>query len=133
MHLPKNPNNDQILELVEQWIDDLASGEYEAAFSKTERDPYYKWTPALIREVFRGYGLPEPHPSEEVFAVTSRKSAVGNPPQQIGDRENVSPPVFAEVWYDLPLNGKWSDLTATFRIENRTKGSVIILQEIHVF
>jgi len=35
--------------------------------------------------------------------------------------------------YDLPLNGNWSDLTATFRVEARADATELILQEIHVF
>jgi hypothetical protein len=38
-----------------------------------------------------------------------------------------------DVRYDLPLNGEWSDLTATFRVED-VDGSVdLVLEEIHVF
>ena len=86
-----------------------------------------------MRLVVQGYGLPEPHRSGDVFVVTSRASALGGPPQRVVEREIVPPDSLAEVWYDLPLNGRWSDLTATFRVELRTNGSAVVLQEIHVF
>lgn len=133
MHLPTNPTDQQILTFVEQWIDDLVRGDYKTAYSRTGHDSYYNWTPDLMREVINGYGLPEPRGDGRVFVVTSRQSAVGGPPQRIVDRDEIQPPAIAEVWYDLPLNGEWSDLTATFRIENREQGCIVILQEIHVF
>jgi hypothetical protein len=132
-HLTQNPTDEEILHFVEAWIDDLARGDYAGAFRRTEHDSYYKWTPDLMRSVVRGYGLPEPHRSGKVFAVTSRESALGGPPQRTVDRNGIRPPALAEVWYDLPLNGKWSDLTATLRVEPREGGSVVVLQEIHVF
>jgi len=133
MHLTQNPSDEAILHFVEAWIDDLAGGDYVAAFRRTEHDPYYQWTPDLMRSVVQGYGLPEPHRSGTVFTVTPRASALGGPPQRIVDRDAVRPHSLAEVWYDLPLNGEWSDLTATFRVEPRGDGSAVVLQEIHVF
>jgi hypothetical protein len=38
-----------------------------------------------------------------------------------------------EVWFDLPLDGSWSDLTATFDLQERGGALVLVLQEIHVF
>jgi hypothetical protein len=133
MHLTQNPSDEEILQFVEAWIDDLARGDYATAFRRTEHDPYYEWTPDLMLSVVQGYGLPEPHQSGTVFAVTPRASALGGPPQRIVDRDAVPPHSLAEVWYDLPLNGEWSDLTATFRVEPRGDGSAVVLQEIHVF
>ncbi|MBL9083725.1 MAG: hypothetical protein JNK76_18050 [Planctomycetales bacterium] len=133
MHLHQNPSDDEILRFVEEWIDDLARDDYAAAFRRTDHDPYYRWTPELMRLVVQGYGLPEPHRSGAVFAVTARASALGGPPQRVVDRDVVRPHCLAEIWYDLPLNGTWSDLTATFRVELRAEVSAVILQEIHVF
>lgn len=133
MHLVRNPGSQEILQFIEVWIDDLARGDYVAAFGRTEHDPNYQWTPELMRSVVQGYGLPEPHRSGTEFKVTPRASALGGPPQRVVHRDDVRPGSLAEAWYDLPLNGEWSDLTATFRIEPRRKGSVVVLQEIHVF
>jgi len=38
-----------------------------------------------------------------------------------------------EVWFDLPLNGVWSDLTATFAIYPLEDKIVLALNQIHVF
>jgi hypothetical protein len=131
--LPSHPTDEEILGVVESWLDDLASDDYETAFSRTGHDPYYNWTPELMRAVVSGYGLPEPHHSGVVFAVTNRASARGKPFHREVQREDLRPATIAEVIYDIPLNGEWSDLTATFRVETHADGSALILQEIHVF
>jgi hypothetical protein len=133
VHLSANPTDEEILQYVEMWIDDLARGDYEAAFARTSHDSYYEWTPDLMRKVVQGYGLPEPHRSGVVFSVTPRQLASGGPPKRKVERQAVCPPAFAAAWYDLPLNGEWSDLTTTFRVEPCDGGSKIVLQEIHVF
>lgn len=137
MHLSRNPTDEDILTFVEQWIDDLANGNYESAYGRTEHDPYFQWTPELMRSVVQGYGSPTPHQSGKIFVVSPRQSARfprGHAPQCRVDREAVRPPAFARALHDLPLNGEWSDLTATFRIEPRGEnGSAVILEEIHVF
>lgn len=117
---------------MEAWVDDLEREDYAAAFSRTGHDTYDRWTPDLMRAVVAGYGLPEPHPSGIVFKVTSRATAAGNPHHRAVDRHNVPRTSIAEVRYDLPLNGEWSDLTATFRVEARADGAELILGEIHV-
>jgi len=131
--LPANPTDDEILRIVEDWVSDLERGDYKAAFSRTAHDPYYCWTPDLIRDVVAGYGSPEPHPSGEVFRVTSRATARGRAHYREIDRQVVPPGAIAAVRHDLPLNGEWSDLTATFRVESRADGAALILEEIHVF
>ena len=127
------PTDDEILAVVETWIDDLGREDYVSAYSRTEHDPYYAWTPNLIRTVIEGYGHTEPHPSGEVFKVTDRKSAAGKPFHREVERTEISDSSLAEVRYDLPLNGEWSDLTATFRIQMLDASPIIILEEIHVF
>jgi hypothetical protein len=48
MHLSRNPTDEEILTFVEQWIDDLANGDYESAYIRTEHDPYYQRTPERV-------------------------------------------------------------------------------------
>jgi hypothetical protein len=132
-HFASSPTDEELLAFVEVWIDDLARGDYQTAYSRTEHDAYYRWTPGLMRAVIEGYGLPEPRRDGNVFHVSQRASARGMIHHRQVARDDMRPPALAEVWYDLPLNGEWSDLTATFRIERRQSGFAIVLQEIHVF
>ena len=129
--LPAIATDQDILRVVERWIDDLAEGRYDVAFERTAHDPYYEWTPDLMHAVVRGYGLPEPH-RRGPFEVTDRVSAVGHPAFEI-DRDETPPDVIAFVSHSLPLNGEWSDLTATFRLQLRAGHAELVLEEIHVF
>lgn len=36
----------------------------------------------------------------------------------------------AEVWYDLPVNGSWSDLAAIFLVKEIDRGLVLALDDI---
>ena len=130
--LPFDASDADILRAVEAWIDALADGDYAGAFDATEQDPYYGWTPERMREVVAGYGLAEPHPSGEVFRVTPRQSAPGQPSDRDVERISRKGAVMALVRHSLPLNGTWSDLTVTFRVQSRDEGSVLVLEEIHV-
>ncbi|NUP08842.1 MAG: hypothetical protein HOW73_22575 [Polyangiaceae bacterium] len=122
-----------ILAAVEIWIDDLSRQDYDAAFARTEHDSYYRWSPPLIRRVIEGYGLQEPHPNGEVYRVSPRADAPGLPYTRTVERMDLPPGHLAEVRYGLPLNGEWSDLTATFGVQLRPEHSVLVLWEIHVF
>lgn len=139
MELGLGATDEEILIAVEEWIDDLARGDYSVAFNRTKHDPYYKWTPQLIESVVNGYGRPEPH-RRGPFTVTPRAEAVGELSNREVSRE-VSRSALeasrgaavAEVWHDLPFNGEWSDLTVTFRLERNGSSLNLVLQEIHVF
>ena len=132
MELGENPTDDEILHFVDAWVDDLARGDFTAAFDRTSHDPHREWSPWLIQQVIAGYGLPEPNKDGTEFKVTPREGAAGRPFERRVDRVE-SYPVLAYAYCSLPLNGEWSDLTASFRIESARSGAVATLEEIHVF
>jgi hypothetical protein len=39
---------------------------------------------------------------------------------------------FTSVWFDMPLNGYWSDVTATFDLDRDGEMLVLALEMIHV-
>ena len=131
IRLSRVPGDDELLSAVETWVADLVSSDYSAAISRTEHDPYYGWTADLLRRVIEGYGTPEPHPGGP-FRVTDPAAALGCKRARVG-REALPPGAIAVVEYDLPLNGEWSDLTATFRVEPRGDATCLVLEEVHVF
>jgi hypothetical protein len=129
-----------ILGVARQWVAALAAGDFDGAFAMTAHDPYYAWSPNLMRRVIAGYGLPEPTPDGVEHRVTPEATAQGGPtprhevtwysePRALADGRRV----VAQVWYDLPMDGAWSDLTATFEVLRDTTGTVLVLNEIHVF
>ena len=128
-----NSTDNEILSFVASWVNYLVQEDYESAFSLVKHDPYYQLSPKLLEETINGYGLPEPHPSGEVYKVTSPETAIGMIGQKLVTREMVSESCAGYVYYDLPLNGKWSDLTASFRLEIQKEELSLVLEEIHVF
>ena len=132
MPLSSSPTDEEILSAVESWIDDLARADFDSAYARTDHDAYYGWSPELMRSVIAGNGLPVTGEQETKFAVTTRALAQGLAPRRTVDRDVKAPSAIAYVEYDLPLNGKWSDLTATFRVEARESGCALVLEQIHV-
>ncbi len=124
-----------ILRIANRWAALLAEEDYGAAYGMTAHEPDFAWTPALIGTVINGYGSPEPHP-DGPFRVTDLEAATGGPTPRHAV-EWFDPVANAgrlgSVWFDLPLNGAWSDLTATFAIWKPDDRIVLALNEIHVF
>ena len=138
--LPLDATDSQLLDLVHSWVDALAKEDYEFAYHITAHDRYYQWTPKLIEKVIQGYGLPEPRSDGLVFQVTEIESASGNQPRHYVEFfdepikiDGSNQKAVGEIWFDLPLNGKWSDLTATFEIRQDHTATVLVLNEVHVF
>ncbi len=139
--LSANATDEEILDVARKWTAALARQDYDEAFAMTAHDPYYQWAPDLIKAVIQGYGLPEPRSDGKIFRVTPIESAAGGPPpcheveyfeqpRPISDTDLLA---VGEVWFDLPLNGEWSDLTATFKICRSDDCTVLVLNDIHVF
>ncbi|WP_426088863.1 hypothetical protein [Janthinobacterium sp. PSPC1-1] len=135
MHLPAAPSDTRILDIIDAWIADLARGDYACAHARTAHDAYYGWTPALLRAVIEGYGSPEPYADGTVYRVTPVALASGAPHERCVERPDGQDgaATIAEARHSLPLNGAWSDLTATFRVESAASGATLVLQDIHVF
>lgn len=135
--LSADASDEEILAAVRRWCDALAAEDYEGAFAMVLAP---KWTADLLERTVAGYGDPED--TEDQHKVTPLGSAryrpgdepVNNPwPRHEVDRdtgwdgqEHIS------VWFDLPLDGYWSDLTATFDVDPLENGLVLVLDMIHV-
>lgn len=139
--LPKYPTTIEIEEAIKQWVNLLAAEDYAAAFQATLHDPYYKWTPGLMKSVINGYGFPYENDGSLKHKVTRWEELVGNKrryAQEItlfGNIRQHTNPVFywiGDVEYDLPINNEWSDVTATFKILQAENFSALELNEIHV-
>jgi hypothetical protein len=133
--LSVSATDQEILTAARDWADALAAQDYERAYGMTAHDSHYAWSASLIRDVIEGYGLPERHPAGP-FRVTPLEDAKGGPrPRHEVKRYDQAAPdgAVAEVWFDLPLNGEWSDLTATFAVCQVGDDLVLCLNEIHVF
>jgi hypothetical protein len=139
--LPPTPSIENVDALVKKWLNLLAAEDYINAFNLTLHEPYFQWTPELTESIINGYGLPYDG-NDQKYIVTKWDEA-----QETGSKRNKDIIIFenrwkhpipefeicGQVYYDLPLNNQWSDLTATFLILTCPNFSALELNEIHVF
>jgi hypothetical protein len=126
--LPTAVTDPELIALIDRWAALLEREDYEAAFAFTDHIPETGWTPALIREVIKGYG--EARPGQRVTVdgvatdISQRKRVDRWPTNAHG--------CFGEIWYDLNIDGEASDLTATFALQRADGGVTVHLDDIHV-
>lgn len=128
--LPLNADDATILAAVRDWIALLVDGRYQDAYDYLAHAEGEDWTPQLIETVIRNYGSVEPLGDGETYRVTPPETATGGPaPRHEATRFDG---VRGYVWFDLALNGKWSDLTATLSFDRDSDTLVLTLDNIHV-
>jgi hypothetical protein len=132
--VPKNATNNEVLDIIRKWVDVLAAEDYEAVVRELGFPAGFYSSPAeCLRAQIKRYVSPEYFPGVTDFVVTNWRSAHGGNPE----------PRSTVIWYkpgselrgavsfDLPLNGKWSDLTADFVFfENNNEGYSLALEDI---
>lgn len=127
------------------WMELLTEEKYEEAYNLTFHHPYYGWTSELIKSVINGYGMLY-EPFDEIFKVTPPAAAKFETDRQTVRKEitffslpltdlanNPAMQRIGHVFFDLPLNGIWSDLSVTFTILQGPGFAALELNEIHVF
>ncbi|MBS2034111.1 hypothetical protein JST97_03940 [bacterium] len=131
MKIIENPTRDSILRSVEEWIDLLAREDYSsaAAFLGTEVDS--EWTPDLLRKIIQDHRV---HREQVGPSKVSRalETTGGLTPRHEVNFASEMENVLAEVWYDVPLLGEWSDLTATFLLKETVGGAYLVLENLHM-
>jgi hypothetical protein len=127
-----------VRDVIERWVGLLVDERFDEALAllatRPESPLETTWTPELLATVIRNYGFLDPHPSGATFRVTSIASANGEGPRF--DATWYERPTRDDRWgsarYDLPLNGEWSDVTASFDILDGPFGPVLALDDVHV-
>jgi hypothetical protein len=134
LKFPKTANDEELLDGVRKWVDLLSEDRFSKAFDLTAYDSYREWTPDLIRSVIAGYGVPhEPESREYGISKVSQTEGGPSPRWEVDRWQNAEPSSrIGFVRFDLPLDGEWSDLTATFEVVQINEHYVLILQDIHV-
>ncbi len=138
IRIPQLASKHDVLVAVRQWVHSLAVDDYEAAFAQTYHGPTEHWTPELMHTIIANYGSPTPYEDGQLFHVTPLEGVRANgekPTQDVQWLDSVSDrqsPIVGRVWFDLPLNGEWSDLTAIFNIRTNDNDLVLELDDIHV-
>lgn len=135
--LPFDASDEAILSVVGGWCDKLVAYDYEGAVSMLLPSA---WTPELLKaaiETIDGW-----EESGRRHHVTPLKAAVfraGDEPQNNAlPRHDVHRDTLTDgspyiwIWFDLPLDGFWSDLTATFELDATDEGLGFTLDQVHV-
>ena len=146
--LPANASDEEILGLAKRWAQLLAEERYDEAISLTRVAEDDTYTSADLKTLISNYGSYKPTRDGSVYRVTPLDSALPRSPTSptlplrppchevdrlVSDYKRVKNPRYrGEVWFDLPLNGQWSDLTATFDIEAVEDGLVLVLNAVTV-
>ena len=148
-------SDDDIRTLVVEWSELMAARDFDAAYAMLAFDrSEWNWTPELLANTIRGYGIADLHESdpttledilEEWESDELRMTTLNGREdrQQIVssievDRENLRTldPNHYIGWvhyYDIPLNDERSDLTARFRIRKSGADQIgLELLDIHV-
>jgi len=131
MTLPLDARDDDILAVVRAWAELLAEERYADALAFVDHREH--WEPALLRTVIMSYGSPAPCEGHD-HRVTPLALAGGElkPRHEVDRCDSNAGDRVGYVWFDLPLDGEWSDLTATFDIECREGRLVLVLDDVHV-
>lgn len=135
--IPRDASDDQVLEIIRKCIDVLATEDYEQVFKELGYSMAYGEPGAeCIRKEIKRYRSPDHYPGIEDFTVTNWRTAKGGNPaprQKVIWYKSNSIKLAGAVDFDLPLNGKWSDLRADFVFfdnSNYREGYVLALEEI---
>jgi hypothetical protein len=117
--VPCDATHEDVLEIIHAWIDLLAADDYETAFAHIgEWSLQGEWSPERLRAEIKAYRSPLYYSGVEEFTVTDWRTAQGGnsaPMQEVQWHEPSDPTeLVGTASYDLPLNGKWSDLRANF-------------------
>jgi hypothetical protein len=137
--IPHKATDEEILAIVRQWVDVLASEDYAKVFAELGYSMAFNSDEQIIRQQIKNYRSPEFYPNVTDFKVTDWRTAKdGNPkPRRKVIRYKPNGLKMAgAVEFDLPLNGRWSDLTADFVYYDKEvfqEGYVVALEEIHSF
>jgi hypothetical protein len=136
IRFPKQTSDEQIFDLIREWVEVLAQERYDEAFQKVRPSQVNHWSPQLIQTVIENYGSVEPRKDGATFRVTSISgNPVGNPAYDIEwyeDDPNRPQEYIGYCGMALPLNGEWSDLSALFDIVDLGTEWALELDDIHV-
>lgn len=135
VRLPLDCPDSDILATADEWTNLLAAEDYIGAFAMLSPDPRRPHVSAeWLREWIAGCGCKTP---KEPPRVTPTATATGErwrwlpsltrthlPPERSGPRGRLD--------WQLPQNGEWSDLVATFDLEERDGEIVFVLAALRV-
>jgi len=135
--IPHKATDEEILAIIRQWVDVLASEDYAKVFAEIGYLINYNCpNEEIIRLQIKNYRSPDLYPGVTDFKVTDwrlAKDGNPNPIQKVIRFKPNNVKLAGAINFDLPLNGRWSDLTADFVFFDNDKfqeGCALALEEI---
>jgi hypothetical protein len=122
---PMTATDEEIITLVESWLKLLEDERYEEA-SDAINDTRGPWNGQLLRTIVKGYG--DARPAQRITMTGDS----GARQRRDVDRFDGDDTFAGYVWYDLNIDHRLSDLTATFDLERRGDRLAILLADIHM-
>lgn len=126
--LAENVTDEEVIAYIDRWAALMAREDYEGAFAFTDHEET-GWDADSIRDVVKSYGDADPGQRVTVDGDSNPHAQckeIDRWPEVVPDGR------FGLVWYDLNIDGKTSDLTATFFLKRVSGGVVVSLEEIGV-
>jgi hypothetical protein len=118
--IPHRAIDQDVLTIVRQWVDVLAKEDYATVFAELGYSMLYQYdcpSEEVLRRKIKNYRSPDFYPGVTDFKVTAWRLAKGGnpkPKQKVIRYKPNSVKLAGAVEFDLPLNGRWSDLQADF-------------------
>jgi hypothetical protein len=135
--VPRDASNEQLLSIVRDWVDVLSNEQYAAVFEALGYSVAFDRPGAdCIRDEIKRYRSSKYFPDTEDFTVTNWRTARGGNPSPIAHVTRYKPNrprLVGAIDFDLPLNGRWSDLTANFVLfenDDTAQGFILALEDI---
>jgi hypothetical protein len=126
----------EVRRLIHQWMRVLATGDYDTAAEMVGPVGSVRYSGPELRACIGAYGrkyreAASSETRDALVPAVSEPSAL----DQSGERMTIYPAVpdgTCLVEYDFPLDGKWSDLTAVFRLTPCARGLELGLYDLRV-
>lgn len=144
--LAPDASDEELLQAVEEWVRLLAEERYQDAYDYLYHDERDYIDPQEMKTLISNYGSTEPHWSGEIFKVTlieDEEDEEGTLDEQTDDSSlglfrydeqdsRRGDGLAGYVLYDLPLNGRWSAVSAILNLRMVHNSLVLQLEDIHV-
>lgn len=108
IYLPDDASNEDVLQVVQAWVELWAELGPEAAFSAIAVDENDTWTPEWLEYALANYRPLELYPNARSFVVTPCASATATdhaPTRETKWYDPKNTGLVGDVRFDLPLNG----------------------------
>jgi hypothetical protein len=136
--LPLNANKEELITAVEEWVDLLVAKKYQEALRFIYPIPYPEWDAQYFENWIVNYGFDQPLKDGSTVEITPRSQAKGKQynrefeayETQIDDNTGLE--VIGMIFYDMPLDGRWSDLTAQISVCKFENSLVLDMHGLHV-